>query len=696
MNSSDLSQYLFSGLSAGCVFALVALGFVLIANVTRVYNFAQGEYVMVGGMLAIAVHKAGFPDLLCVLVAALGVAAIALIQERTTVAPIRNRVGPLGLVVASLGFGIILRGASLIVWGKDPLSLAEFSPGNFGLFGAHISNQTLWIWAITILGLGAVVALFRFTATGKAMVACASNESAARLIGIRSEHMSMAAFVLGGALTGVVGAVAAPLTGVSWESGVAIGLIGFIAAALAEFRHPVRAVVAGLALGVVQSFAAGQISSEYRLSILYGVLLAYLLIKDLVGEDGLIKRTILRRTSGARLSARARTIEQAVRGIVPEPATSASVPRSSLGWQSLVPVGFIVLIGLAPFVLQSNPAAMNSGTLIMLSAVAATGLGLVMGQAGLFSLGQAAFCMIGGYTAAILTVKHGWSPLTALLAGTFLSLVLGVAIGWLTLRQKGFNLAIATLAVSLILLDVVTQQVNLTGGSLGTIGLPPLELLGVDLSGDKAFFWTVLAVLIVCLVMARNLTRSAIGRSLRSLSVDEEGAEALGVNPFRVRLTVFVIGAGMAGIAGSLWAFYGSLASPATWNINLTISLVTYVVVGGIASIYGGLAGAIVVGAIQYYLRQHLPSGLGDSSEYEVLLNGVLLVAVILIFRQGLATTFSVDRVSAFVRRLRSRSAGEPGPPGSNGRSTPVDPPDMAGDDRSGVPVAAPPAAGGA
>jgi branched-subunit amino acid ABC-type transport system permease component len=667
VNWSDLSQYVFSGLSSGCVFALVALGFVLIANVTRVYNFAQGDYVMVGGMIMVATNRGGWPTWLGVIASTAAVAGVALVQERTTVAPVRNRVSLLGLVVASLGFGVILRGGALLIWGKDPLSLAPFNSGTFTLLGAHLGTQTLWIWGTTLLSLLAIMALFRWTMIGKAMRACAANAIAARLHGIRAERMSMLAFMLGGALAGLVGAIIVPVAGVSWDSGITVGLVGFIAAAIAGFEHPGRAVLAGLGLGVVETVAAGEISSQYREVVVYGVLLVYLLGADLLREEGVISR--LRAGRGIRLRAPGRRGAPRLAGTVanllpPEDAAGATLVRPRINALAVIPVALLALAIFVPFLLESNANAMSSATFIVLSAIGATGLGLVMGLAGQFSLGQAAFYLLGGYTVAILTTKHGWSPLPALLAGTGLSIVGGAIIGWLTLRLKGFNLAIATLAIDLILLVVVVQDAGLTGGSLGLIGLPPLHLFGIDLSGQKAFFWTGLAVLAVCLLIARNLTRSRVGRALAAIGNDEEGAEALGINPFRLKLLIFVVGAGMAGIAGGLWSFYLLLAAPANWDFNLTISLVTYVVVGGAMSVWGPLVGAIVVGAVQYWIRYKVPSGIsGSSSDYEVLMNGVFLVAFILIFRDGFAVTLSLHRIAGWLRRLRGSPTDAPRTP---------------------------------
>ena len=124
----DLAQYLFSGLSVGCIYALVALGFVVIANVSGVYNFAQGDYVMVGGMIMAWGGREGWNTALSVALAVVVVAAVAAFQERVTLAPVRGRVGALGMVVSTLGFGLVLQGLALRIWKEDPLRAAAFTP----------------------------------------------------------------------------------------------------------------------------------------------------------------------------------------------------------------------------------------------------------------------------------------------------------------------------------------------------------------------------------------------------------------------------------------------------------------------------------------------------------------------------------------------------------------------------------------
>ena len=163
-------------------------------------------------------------------------------------------------------------------------------------------------------------------------------------------------------------------------------------------------------------------------------------------------------------------------------------------------------------------------------------------------------------------------------------------------------------------------------------------------------------MLSLSILLARNIKRSRIGRALSAIGVDEEGGQALGLDPFKLKLLIFTVGAGMAGLGGGLWAFYLQLAAPENWDYNLTISLVTYVVVGGVASIWGPFVGAVVVGALQYYVRFHAPSTAG-ASDYEVIMNGALLIIFILLFRDGLAVTFSINRIGRVVPPTARRGA---------------------------------------
>lgn len=672
---SDFSQYLFSGLSVGCIYAIVALGLVIVSNVTGVYNFATGEYVMVGGMVMAVSATAGWPLAFATLLSVVVVAAVAVLQERVTVAPVRGRLGPLGLVIASLGVGVVLRGLALVIWEEDPRSAPPYQGGIFDLLGASLANQVKWVYLATAIALAGVTYLFARTDLGRAMRACSINPVAARLTGIRLGTMSMASFALSGALCGLVAAVTASQTLVKWDSGITIGLVGFIAAALAGFTSPVRAVLAGLGLGVLEAMSAGWISTGYKDAIVYGTLIVYLVGRDLSGDESFIRRRLKARSTSAAGSTevgelRSATLER-LHALRPTPdvppervplprrlsATVASDPRRLL---AVLPIALLVVAWFFPTMTQ-DVGQLDTGVFILLAAMAATGLGLVMGLAAQFSLGQAAFVLMSGYTAAILTADHGWNPMAALAVAVAGTVVVGFMVGWLTLRLEGLNLALATLAILVILLVVVAQADDLTHGNQGVQGVAPLSIFGTEIVEPGSYFRMCLVVLGVMLLLARNVWHSRMGRTLKAIGIDQEAAESVGVNSWTLKLRVFVLSSGMAGVAGVLWTYYLQYASPDSWDVKLTIDLVTYVIVGGVFSPYGAAIGAVVVGFVQYWFRENIGTSTGGtSSSYEVLLSGALITIFVLGFKRGLAAfpTMAIDGI----QRLRGRAARGGGP----------------------------------
>ncbi|MBV9238080.1 MAG: branched-chain amino acid ABC transporter permease [Xanthobacteraceae bacterium] len=272
-------QLLLPGLTTGCVYALVALGFVLTANVSGVVNFAQGEFVMLGGMVSAALIALGLPLWVAIIIATLVGAAAAAAQERLTLAPVRDTPHFIRITI-TLGVAVVLRGIALLLFGKDPLSLPGFSgEGTFILAGAVLPVQSLWVWAATAALLGATFWFLKFTDTGRAVRACSINLRAARLMGIDAERLTLLIFALAGASGALVGVVVTPIVLATWDAGVSYGLKGFIGAILGGMRNPVVAVLGGLGIGAVESLAAGYVSSGYKDAIVYGVLMIYLLIR---------------------------------------------------------------------------------------------------------------------------------------------------------------------------------------------------------------------------------------------------------------------------------------------------------------------------------------------------------------------------------------------------------------------------------
>ena len=279
-------QLVLPGLTTGCVYALVALGFVLTANVSGVVNFAQGEYVMLGGIVAAWLFDQGMPLGLAIPAAMLAGALLGAAQERLSLAPVRQS-PPFIQITITLGVAVILRGVALIAFGKDPLSLPGFTGnGIFELFGAILPVQSIWVWGATGLLLLATYWFLKHTDTGRAVRACSINLQAARLMGVDAERLTLLVFAAAGGSGALAGIVITPIVLANWDAGIAYGLKGFIGAIIGGFRSPAVAVVAGLGIGVVEALAAGYISSGFKDMVVYGVLLAYLLVRGGVFLSG--------------------------------------------------------------------------------------------------------------------------------------------------------------------------------------------------------------------------------------------------------------------------------------------------------------------------------------------------------------------------------------------------------------------------
>jgi branched-subunit amino acid ABC-type transport system permease component len=279
-------QLLLPGLTTGCVYALVALGFVLCANVSEVVNFAQGEYVMLGGVIAAFLFAHGVPLALTVVLATLAGAILGALQERLTLAPARHSPYFIQITI-TLGVAVVLRGIALIAFGKDPLNMPGFTgDGVFEVAGAVVPVQSLWVWGSTAVLLAAVFWFLKFTDPGRAVRACSINLQAARLMGVDAGRLTLWVFAVAGAAGALAGVVITPIVLANWDAGIAYGLKGFIGAILGNFRAPGIAVLGGLGIGILESFAAGYVSSGYKDAIVYGVLLAYLLVRGGVFVSG--------------------------------------------------------------------------------------------------------------------------------------------------------------------------------------------------------------------------------------------------------------------------------------------------------------------------------------------------------------------------------------------------------------------------
>lgn len=261
---SQTLQYLFSGLTNGAIYALAALGFSIIYNASGVINFAQGEFIMLGGVSAVMLTSAGVPLPLAILLAVLIAAVVGLLLEKLAIEPAGDA-EVVSLIIITIGASIFIQGVVQVIFGKGQKALPPFTgDAPIQIAGASLLPQSLWM-----IGTGAVIVLviawfFGRTRLGKAVLATAHNRLAAQLVGINTRHVLAISFVLSAVLGAVAGVVSAPITLTSYDVGIMVGLKGFVAATLGGLGSGVGAVAGGLILGLMEALAAGYISSAYK------------------------------------------------------------------------------------------------------------------------------------------------------------------------------------------------------------------------------------------------------------------------------------------------------------------------------------------------------------------------------------------------------------------------------------------------
>jgi branched-chain amino acid transport system permease protein len=271
-------QFLLSGLVIGSIYALSAIAYTAIYNVTGVINFAQGDMAMFASLVAIAGHEHGLGYAPSVVLAVLVGGLLGAAIDRIAVRPVRHNL-TLAIIV-TIGVGIILQGAAMLLFGTEAQTLPSPVPsGNIAILGASLPNHSALTLVVAALLMVLLGLLFQGTYIGRAFRACAVNPMAARLVGINVGAMSTLAFVLSGVLAAIAGVMIAPITLMQYDTGVAIGLKGFVACMIGGLGNPMGALFGGLFLGVLEAMTAGFLSSGYKNAIAFVLLIGFLMLR---------------------------------------------------------------------------------------------------------------------------------------------------------------------------------------------------------------------------------------------------------------------------------------------------------------------------------------------------------------------------------------------------------------------------------
>jgi len=280
MNSSLIIQYIFSGITVGSIYAVVAIGFNIIYNATGIINFAQGEFVMLGGMTAYSLSLV-MPLVPAVLLAIVITAGTGSLIEIVFIRSLKKP-SVIGMIIVTIGLSILIREIALHIWDEQIRALPFFTGteiSSLTILGAHISPQVLWVLGITLCIVAGLYIFFSYTLIGQAMRACSDNRTAAGLCGINTRAMVNLAFALSAAIGALAGCVTSPLTQTSYAMGSDLAIKGFTVAILGGLGNSMGAVAAGLLLGLLEAFSISLIPMAYKDVISIVILLLILFSK---------------------------------------------------------------------------------------------------------------------------------------------------------------------------------------------------------------------------------------------------------------------------------------------------------------------------------------------------------------------------------------------------------------------------------
>jgi branched-chain amino acid transport system permease protein len=605
-----LPGYTVIGITLGGIYALAAIGLVLIYRVSGVLNFAQGAVSMFSAFVAYQVSTVmGLPALVGLLAAIVAGGAIGYVIERFTIRPLAGR-SALSKVVVTIGWLLVLQTAAGLIWGQTayhrPVQLVSIHGFTFPGTSVVVGWDEFTTIVVALALAFGTAAVLRWTTFGTSMRAVADSPEAARLWGIDVNRVMAVSWVAGSAMGAIAGVLITPRINFDPISLTIVVIDAFTAALIGRLTSLPWTVVGAMFLGLAETYPRIFSSTAGT-----GQAVTFALV--------LLTLAILFRP-GARLAQR---ISSAAKEYAPVPATDNPPVR-------VVVVGTAIGLGvLFPVLLSSYYQSLAAYSLIVglivLSLVVLTGL---VGQV---SFCQYSFAAIGAFTVGSL-VGHGWNFWPALLLGVIFSIAVGVLVGIPALRLSGLFLAILTIAVALFfdkfLLAPGTWDSFSGGISSWTVGRP--SFLGISLAGAYAFYLFTLAVFLVAVLAVWNLSRSKTGRVLRAIRNSEIAAATSGVNLTAWKLAAFGVSAGLAGLAGGLLAAGIGSVSAGAYTFQQSLAVLAIAIVVGVRSV-----GAAAVGGFFLIFGPELLTHTPLSTLWFPLIVGAILIAQVILTPQG-------------------------------------------------------------
>lgn len=721
-------EQLIAGLTLGGIYALIAVGFTMVYGIIRLWNFPHKDMLTWGAFMGITYVNLGVPFYLALIFSMISVAFIGVVFiDYLAYRPIRG--GPrLSLIITAIGCSIFLSNLARLIWGGRVRPFPhEAIPDFFRtiiISEPLISGLHLFIWGATIIMCLSLYLIVQYTKIGTSMRSLAQDQVAASLMGININRTISFTFAIGTAMGALAGLLMALQYGVVHPlMGFFPGIKGFAASVLGGIGNIPGAMIGGLIIGVVESLAAGYLLAGYKDVIAYGLMILIICLRP----QGLFGKAVTVQAVEEKwlgpTTVKVGRIRESIGQII---APLKDVILVLLVQRSrFVLTVFIGLVALLPLLIKGH--ALYIMVLIMLYMILALGLNIVPGFCGLLDLGFVGFYAIGAYTSALLTVHFGMSywlviPLTAINGAIW-----GILLGAPTLRLTGDYFAIVTFGFSEMVVLFITNEMWLTGGTRGIVGiLPPIlnlsflrppivwgllavagvmlvaiayiawrrrdrryipaftalaaafAIIGVYSQGllgrlpdsfmflsTESFYYLILAMLILTVFTIYRLHNSRVGRAWVAIREDYVAAESCGISLLFYKVLAFAISASFGAIAGSFFARWFMFVSPVMFRFWESFLILCMIVLGGAGSIPGVMLGAAILVSLGEGLRTLLPM-IGVAAEVRYAIYGLIMILIIRFSPRGLIPVGWERRKSLTeVKELKPKTATTQ--PGSGG-----------------------------
>jgi ABC-type branched-subunit amino acid transport system ATPase component/ABC-type branched-subunit amino acid transport system permease subunit len=619
------------GILNGLIIALLAVGFVLVYRANRFLNLAHAQLGVLSAVLLLkVVNDWGWNWWISFVPCIFVGIATGLLVERFIIGPVRRRTkSPVRLLILTIGVSQVLL-ALTYVPGLIPTSTAPFPQpftSNVQLGGVVLSGMSL----LTLIAVPVILVLLtlylEFTSVGKQIRAAAGNPDAARLCGISVSRVSLITWGIAGGLS----ALAAILNGPATTSFNAQALGPYLlaltmgAAAFGAFLSFPVAVAGGLGLGVVYQVVAAKTNNTgtAELAVFAVILLAILVRGKAIGRAFAAEGAAVPERPGLR---------------VPEVLRGSPFLRYGMRWLIGVSLVVAVVFPLLPY-FKANQFLL---VLVLIYALIGVSLTMLVGWAGQVSLGQFAVVGIGAYVTAKWAGESGWSMVELLVVAGLVGAFVMVAIGLPALRVRGLTLAVTTLGLAVIGPDWLYQQGWLGGSTPFNEPVQAMTILpGFGFIGSQlSLYYVALVVLVLVVAAAATLRRSAVGRTIIAVRDNERAVSSFGIKPVTVKLRVLALSGFVASSAGVLFAAAWQSVTPTYFDADFSIALLAIPVVGGLGSLGGAVAAAVLLYMGTFFIAPHVSSLLGSIGQnvgFFLFLGGLGVIGSMMQFPNGIA-----------------------------------------------------------